>query len=177
MNLLETFDSLLQQWRGVFSQERTFERARRLTFGLLSCLRMHLTSTAICASGRQFQDWSADYRVCSRSPWEPRQLFDVVLDHLPELLPSAQAPVLVAIDDTILKKTSRRIPGVKVLRDPMRNARKRVTALPREFLLWSALRASVCVSQPTRGSRTGARSAGALRLRPARQQAQEECFR
>ena len=82
MNLLETFDSLLQQWRGVFSQERTFERARRLTFGLLSCLRMHLTSTAICASGRQFQDWSADYRVCSRSPWEPRQLFDVVLDHL-----------------------------------------------------------------------------------------------
>jgi len=119
MNLLETFDSLLQQWRGVFSQERTFERARRLTFGLLSCLRMHLTSTAICASGRQFQDWSADYRVCSRSPWEPRQLFDVVLDHLPGLLPSAQAPVFVAIDDTILKKTSRRIPGVKVLRDPM----------------------------------------------------------
>lgn len=119
MNLLETFDSLLQQWRGVFSQERTFERARRLTFGLLSCLRMHLTSTAICASGRQFQDWSADYRVCSRSPWEPRQLFDVVLDHLPGLLPSAQAPVVVAIDDTILKKTGRRIPGVKVLRDPL----------------------------------------------------------
>jgi len=119
MNLLETFDRLLQQWRGVFSQERTFERARRLTFGLLSCLRMHLTSTAICASGRQFQDWSADYRVCSRSPWEPRQLFDVVLDHLPGLLPSAQAPVIVAIDDTILKKTSRRMPGVKVLRDPM----------------------------------------------------------
>jgi hypothetical protein len=87
MNLLETFDSLLQQWRSVFSQERTFGRARRLTFGLLSCLRMHLTSTAICASGRQFQDWSADYRVCSRSPWEPRQLFDVVLDHLPGLLP------------------------------------------------------------------------------------------
>ncbi|MGH9630489.1 MAG: transposase [Bryobacteraceae bacterium] len=80
---------------------------------------MHLTSTAICASGRQFQDWSADYRVCSRSPWEPRQLFDVVLDHLPGLLPSAQAPVFAALDDTILKKTGRRIPGVKILRDPM----------------------------------------------------------
>ena len=119
MKLLETFDTLLQSWRGVFSQERTFERARRLTFGLLTCLRVHLTSTAICASGRQFQDWSADYRVCSRSPWEPRQLFDVVLDHLPDLLPSAQAPVFAALDDTILKKTGRRIPGVKVLRDPM----------------------------------------------------------
>lgn len=119
MNLLETFDALLQQWRGVFSQERTFARARRLTFGLLSCLRMHLTSTAICAGGRQFQDWSADYRLCSRSPWEPRQLFDAILDRLPDLLPSPEAPVVAALDDTILRKTSRRIPGVKVLRDPL----------------------------------------------------------
>ena len=69
MNLLETYDSLLEDWRNVFSQNRTFERARRLTFGLLVCLRLHLTSRAICAIGRQFVDWSADYRLCSRSPW------------------------------------------------------------------------------------------------------------
>ena len=118
MKLLETFGNLLNGWRSVFSQERTFERARRLTFGLLTCLRVHLTSTAICASGRQFQDWSADYRLCSRSPWKPRALFDVVPDHLPQLLPSPQAPVFAALDDTVLKKTGRRIPGVKILRDP-----------------------------------------------------------
>ncbi len=119
MNLLESFDGLLEGWQPVFSQPRTFERARRLIFGLLTCLRRHLTSTAICASGRQFVDWSADYRLCSRSPWEPRQLFDGVLDHLPGLLPSPQAPIFTALDDTILKKTGRRIPGVKILRDPM----------------------------------------------------------
>jgi hypothetical protein len=45
-------------------------------------------------------------------------LFDVVLDQLPDLLPAPEAPVLAALDDTILKKTGRRIPGVKVLRDP-----------------------------------------------------------
>src|ERR1700722_11762090 len=133
MNLLETFDSLLQQWRGVFSRERLFERARRLTFGLLSCLRMHLTSTAICASGRQFQDWSADYRVCSRSPWEPRQLFDVVLDHLPGLLPAARAPVLVAIDDYDSEKDQPPYSGRQGA------ARSDVVALSREFLLWSTL--------------------------------------
>ena len=49
MNLLETYDSLLADWRHVFPQNRTFERARRLTFGLLVCLRQHLTSRAICA--------------------------------------------------------------------------------------------------------------------------------
>jgi hypothetical protein len=119
MRLLETFDTLLESWRSVFPQARTFERARRLLFGLLTCLRMHLISTAICASGRQFVDWSADYRVCARSPWEPRELFDVVLDHLPPLLPTPKAPVFVALDDTLLKKTGRRIPGVKILRDPL----------------------------------------------------------
>ena len=78
MNLLETYDSLLQDWRKVFSQKRTFARARRLTFGLLVCLRLHLTSRAICAVGRQFVDWSADYRLCSRSPWNPHLLFDPI---------------------------------------------------------------------------------------------------
>ena len=113
MNLLETYDSLLQDWRKVFSQKRTFGRARRLTFGLLVCLRLHLTSRAICAVGRQFVDWSADYRLCSRSPWNPQQLFDPILDRLPALLASPSAPVIAALDDTFCKKTGRRIPVCK----------------------------------------------------------------
>lgn len=40
-------------------------------------------------------------------------------DHLPQLLPSPEAPVFAALDDTVLKKTGRHIPGVKMLRDPM----------------------------------------------------------
>ena len=119
MNLLETFDSLLQEWRNVFAQDRSFGRARRLTFGLLACLRQHLTSMAICATGRQFVDWSADYRLCSRSPWEPRQLFDPVLDRLSSLLASPSAPVIAALDDTLCKKTGKQIPGVAIARDPL----------------------------------------------------------
>ena len=119
MNLLETYDSLLQDWRHVFSQNRTFERARRLTFGLLVCLRLHLTSRAICAVGRQFVDWSADYRLCSRSPWNPHRLFDPIFDRLAGLLASPSAPVIAALDDTLCKKTGRHIPGVGMARDPM----------------------------------------------------------
>jgi len=119
MNLLETYDSLLQDWRNVFSQNRTFERARRLTFGLLVCLRLHLTSRAICAMGRQFVDWSADYRLCSRSPWNPHRLFDPIFDRLAGLLASPSAPVIAALDDTLCKKTGRHIPGVGMARDPM----------------------------------------------------------
>ena len=77
MSLLSTFESLLESWRELFPQARTYERARRLTFGMLSCLRLHLTSNAICAAGLQFKDWSADYKVFSRSRWGNATYFSV----------------------------------------------------------------------------------------------------
>jgi hypothetical protein len=119
MLLLQKFHELLQPWRGAFAQQRTWQRAQRLAYGLLTCLRTHLTSNAICATGRQFLDWSADYRLFSRSPWNPHALFDPVFDHLAELLSSPQAPVVAALDDTLCKKTGRHIPGATYARDPL----------------------------------------------------------
>lgn len=118
MDLLTAFETLVASWRSVFPQERTFQRAYRLTFGLIACLRQHLTSAAICTTGRQFLDWTADYRVFSRSPWQPHSLFDAVIDGaLPFLAPDPM-PIIVALDDTICRKTGRRIPGVATWRDP-----------------------------------------------------------
>jgi hypothetical protein len=119
MLLLEKFHELLRPWSSVFAQQRTWQRALRLAYGLLLCLRTHLTSNAICATGRQFLDWSADYRLFSRSPWDPHALFDPIFDHLAALLPSPQAPVIAALDDTLCKKTGRHIPGATYARDPM----------------------------------------------------------
>jgi hypothetical protein len=119
MLLLEKFDELLQPWRPAFAQQRTWQRAHRLAYGLLLCLRTHPTSNAICATGRQFLDWSADYRLFSRSSWNPHALFDPIFDHLGALLPSEQAPVIAALDDTLCKKTGRHIPGSTYARDPL----------------------------------------------------------
>jgi hypothetical protein len=119
MLLLEKFDELLQSWRRAFAQQRTWQRAHRLAYGLLLCLRTHLTSNAICATGRQFLDWSADYRLFSRSPWNPHTLFEPIFDHLAALLPDPHAPVIAALDDTLCKKTGRHIPGATIARDPM----------------------------------------------------------
>ncbi len=119
MLLLEKFDELLQSWRPAFAQQRTWQRAHRLAYGLLLCLRTHLTSNAICATGRQFLDWSADYRLFSRSPWNPHALFDPIFDHLAGLLASAQTPVIAALDDTLCRKTGRQIPGATYARDPL----------------------------------------------------------
>jgi DDE superfamily endonuclease len=119
MLLLLKFHELLRPWRSAFAQQRTWQRAQRLAYGLLLCLRTHLTSNAICATGRQFLDWSADYRLFSRSPWNPHTLFDPIFDHLAALLPSEQAPVVVALDDTLCPKTGRHIPGATYARDPL----------------------------------------------------------
>ena len=119
MLLLEKFHELLRPWSSVFAQQRTWQRAQRLAYGLLLCLRTHLTSNAICATGRQFLDWSADYRLFSRSLWDPHALFDPIFDHLAALLPSEQAPVIAALDDTLCKKTGRHIPGATYARDPL----------------------------------------------------------
>jgi hypothetical protein len=118
MLLLEKFDELLQRWRPAFAQQRTWQRAHCLAYGLLLCLRSHLTSNAICAVGQQFLDWSANYRLFSRSSWDPHALFDPIFDHLGALLPP-QAPVIAALDDTLCKKTGRHIPGATYARDPM----------------------------------------------------------
>jgi hypothetical protein len=119
MLLLEKFHELLRPWRSAFAQQRTWQRAQRLAYGLLLCLRTHLTSSAICATGRQFLDWSADYRLFSRSPWDPHALFDPIFDRLAALLPSPQAPVIAALDDTLCNKTGRHVPGATYARDPL----------------------------------------------------------
>ncbi len=118
MNLFPTMDLLLQAWKSLFAQERTFDRLRRLTYGQLLSPPRHTTSAAICTIGRQFDDWSADYRVFSRSPWDPHVLFDPVIDHAIPLLPPPPAPVIAAMDDTACKKSGRHIPGVATVRDP-----------------------------------------------------------
>ena len=117
MSLLSTFESLLEPWREIFPQSRTFERARRLMFGTLFCLRVHLTSNAICAAGLQFKDWSADYKVFSRSPWDPHRPFDPIFANLAPFLPAADSPVFAAIDDTIGARVESALEEMKLYRE------------------------------------------------------------
>jgi hypothetical protein len=72
----------------------------------------------LCTSGKQFQDWSADYRLFSKAKWDCDSLFSPVVRAVLDLLPEG-APFVTALDDTGVKKTGTRIPGVAYRRDPM----------------------------------------------------------
>jgi len=118
MKLLPQFLNLIQQWRPCFADYRTHRRAVGFALSLLVCLGRRTISRAICAQQRQFQSWASDYKLFSRSRWSPRSLFDVVLKLALSLVSKTQ-PVVIALDDTITRKTGHRIPNASTLRDPL----------------------------------------------------------
>jgi hypothetical protein len=116
--LLEKFASLLQEsWRPVFAQQRTQNRAVEHALSLPLVLGRRTVSRTICALGRAQQDWSADYKLFSRSDWKPAALFDPVLNEYLARYP--KGPIAVSLDDSGYPKTGAHIPGAQWQRDPM----------------------------------------------------------
>ena len=82
------------------------------------CLSRHTVTGLLTTAGRQMCDWSADYRLFAAARVQPQALFAVNRRAVLEQLAPA-APLLVAMDDTLLRKTGRKIPGVAWRRDPL----------------------------------------------------------
>jgi hypothetical protein len=72
----------------------------------------------LTASGQQFMDWSSAYRLFSHQRVDTSKLFDVVRSGVLQELGSQQM-IVAHMDDTILKKTGRNIPGTAWRRDPL----------------------------------------------------------
>ena len=72
----------------------------------------------IASGGRSQVDWSGDYRVFSRARFDTAAIFAVAKRHILAQLPP-NAPLVVPLDDTKLRKSGPKIPGVSYQRDPM----------------------------------------------------------
>lgn len=70
------------------------------------------------AQNRHQQDWSADYRLYSQDRFDEQAAFGQVRAAVEQTLAGNQ-PLVVAMDDSLLRKTGRRIQGVRYQRDPM----------------------------------------------------------
>ncbi len=115
--LLRILLQLLDGWRPAFRQDRSRRRAAAQALGTLVSFGRRTLSRAIWALGRQQQDWSAEYRLHSRSDWNPALLFQPVLE---KALPFCGGRyVAAAIDDTRIHKTGRRIQSAFYQRDPL----------------------------------------------------------
>jgi len=101
-----------------FAQHRTWQRAGRLVLSQLLCLGRHTVTNLLGTCGRQHCDWSADYRLYSQDSWNPRGLFQPVIHGVLGLCPDPSVFV-VAMDDTPVRKTGRKVPGAGWGRDPL----------------------------------------------------------
>lgn len=117
MSLLSEFLAIAEDWRDVFPQARTFQRAARQALGSLVCLGRRCLTRIIWTHGGESRHWSAEYLLHSRCQWDPQQLFGPILKRALEYCPPRL--VGVALDDTRLKKTGRSIPQAFYGRDPL----------------------------------------------------------
>lgn len=118
MSLASEFSSVLHEgWKPVFAQERSLGRAIEHAMALPCILGRRTISRTLCALGRSDHDWSADYKMFSRSRWQADLLFDPVIDSYVTRYP--EGPIPAAFDDTKLAKTGRKIATAFWQRDPM----------------------------------------------------------
>jgi len=100
------------------ADEAHSEKLYRHILGQLSCLGRHTVTGILCSSGRQFCDWSADYRLYSEERFCEDSIFDQVKDEVSSFL-APDEPLIAAMDDSILRKRGRKIHGSKFQRDPL----------------------------------------------------------
>jgi hypothetical protein len=115
--LLRTWLDILDGWRPAFHQQRSCHRALRQALGALTALGRRTLSRLIASQGRHQQDWSADYRLHARAPWQTDGLFQPILQ---KALPFCRSRYLaLAVDDTRIHKTGRKILSAFYQRDPL----------------------------------------------------------
>jgi len=89
-----------------------------LAVSTLVGLGRHTISGMLYTSARQFQDWSAAYRLFEQHRFDREQLFQpawrTVLEHL-----DPEAPFIAMMDDTLVRKRGRKVHGTAWRRDPL----------------------------------------------------------
>jgi len=117
MTLLAAWLEIAQGWKTVFPQQRSFRRALRQALGGLVCLGRRTLTRIIWTNGDQRRRWAPEYLLHSRCPWDPQKLFAPVLQRA---LPWCFGRYVgVAVDDTRLRKTGKRIKPAFFQRDPL----------------------------------------------------------
>ena len=109
---------MLAQATGVTASLGSLNRLRAHLLAQLVCLGRHTVTALLATNGQLQRDWSADYRLYSRERLDAAKLFAPIRRGAQQSLAADQA-LTVAMDDSILRKTGRNIPGVGFRRDPL----------------------------------------------------------
>src|SRR6266540_5914647 len=118
--------SLLERFRGCFTAP-TFEAFCALTVGFWAQPGAHTVTGMLVAAGLS-QTWhhARAHRFFSHARWSADQLGLVLLDLILALLVPADAPVRLVADDTLMRRSGRKVFGAGWHHDPLVPGRHRV---------------------------------------------------
>lgn len=110
---------LFSQCKGAFNQLRTWQRAKELAEGILSCMGRSTITGWLVSSGCQFLDWSASYRLFSGNRLDVGTIFSVIRKETLLINDPDEPNIYAHMDDTLLRKTGKKVSGAKWMRDPL----------------------------------------------------------
>jgi hypothetical protein len=148
--MIGAFERLFEETRPAFAQERTFERARILAMSSLVAMGRRTISGMLCASSQQFADWSAAYRVFERRRFDTDALFAPISREIVGRLEPGE-PLVVMMDDTLIRKRGRKVHGTGWRRDPLGPAFCTNFVWGQRFLQVSAALPDLAVAGRARG--------------------------
>ena len=114
--------ALMAPFRPAFTA-RTWRKAQPLVIGAILTPGVRTVCACLRAIGRaDDHDFGKFHHVLNRATWSPRRLSRILLRLLVEHLLSADAPVVVVLDETIERRWGARIKAKGVYRDPVRSS-------------------------------------------------------
>lgn len=119
--MIKEFDSLFSECNSAFKQYRSALKTHDLAYGLLNCLGRHTLTGMITSSGHQFVDWSSAYRLFQGNRINIDSFFSVIIKSLlnNKFCSNQDKNIYSHMDDTLVKKTGRKIFGTSWRRDPL----------------------------------------------------------
>lgn len=118
-SLLDQMRSLLAAAALAVSDPRPRGKFFSLAFGLLCASKPKTITSALEWLHQGRQDWSADYRLFSQSHWDCQDAFLPVFRQALASCACGVERVYTGQDDTLVRKTGRKTPGVTYARDPL----------------------------------------------------------
>jgi len=109
---------LFSRTQQAFKQSRVFHRAMELALCSVLMFGRRTITGMLSAGGKQFEDWSAAYRIFENNRFNRQLFFAPVIEAVSDALPDG-SPFYTAIDDTIIRKRGKKIAGANWKRDPL----------------------------------------------------------
>ena len=119
ISLLDCLRDLLTTAALALTDPRPRRKFVHLGLGLLCGQKPKTITSALEWLDQRQEDWSADYRLFSQAHWEAQAAFAPVLTQALNHSSCGTQRVYLGQDDTLLRKSSRKIPGTTYARDPL----------------------------------------------------------